>query len=280
MFYTPAQDVQRPTHPRLHVRDARDAHIVFEAVRQGLLKPVQRRLNELERSTYIASGSLFVWEESDDEMGLKRWTDGRVWSQSRMREPYLFYDEKLGDEPPSEPKTKCTYRFVEGPSRTWTSSAQSHYERSDHHPMGLVKQAYSAWVSTSVNAKPRKWHLTAYFTYADLQNIPTVDKDPLLSSITVPQGVYRSGKARSRNSDASLSALPSPPSSPAPGGSSRPSSPLQSSTRGRKDGVVLPSLHSAIAHTPMHFAGPHHRTNPRMAEDQRMIQMLNSQPIL
>ena len=49
MFYAPAQDVQRPTHPRLHVRDARDAHIVFEAVRQGRLKPVIRRLNELER---------------------------------------------------------------------------------------------------------------------------------------------------------------------------------------------------------------------------------------
>ena len=65
---------------------ARDAHVVFEAVRQGRLKPVSRRLNELERSTYITSGSLFVWEESDDEMGLKRWTDGRVWSQSRMRE--------------------------------------------------------------------------------------------------------------------------------------------------------------------------------------------------
>lgn len=86
MFYAPAQDTQRPTHPRLHVRDARDAHTVFEAVRQGLLRPVVRRLNELERSTYITSGALFVWEESDDEMGLKRWTDGRVWSQSRMRE--------------------------------------------------------------------------------------------------------------------------------------------------------------------------------------------------
>lgn len=36
------------------------------------------------------------------------------------------------------------YRFVDGPSRTWTSSAQSHYDRSDRHPLGLVKQAYSA----------------------------------------------------------------------------------------------------------------------------------------
>jgi Gti1/Pac2 family transcription factor len=78
--------MQRPTHTRLHVRDARDAHTVFEAVRQGLLQPVTRRLNEVERSMYIKSGAIFVWEESDDDLGLKRWTDGRVWSQSRMRE--------------------------------------------------------------------------------------------------------------------------------------------------------------------------------------------------
>jgi hypothetical protein len=71
---------------RLHVRDARDAHTVFEAVRLGLLRPVTRRLNEVERSMYITSGAIFVWEESDDDLGLKRWTDGRVWSQSRMRE--------------------------------------------------------------------------------------------------------------------------------------------------------------------------------------------------
>jgi hypothetical protein len=78
--------MQRPTHSRLHVRDARDAHTVFEAVRLGLLRPVTRRLNEVERSMYITSGAIFVWEESDDDLGLKRWTDGRVWSQSRMRE--------------------------------------------------------------------------------------------------------------------------------------------------------------------------------------------------
>ncbi|KAH9928532.1 Gti1/Pac2 family-domain-containing protein [Epithele typhae] len=225
MFYAPAQDVQLPTHPRLHVRDARDAHMVFEAVRQGRLKPVSRRLNEMERTRYITSGSLFVWEESDDEMGLKRWTDGRVWSQSRMREPYLFYDEKLGDEPPSEPKSKCLYRFVDGPSRTWTSSAQSHYERSDHHPLGL-------------------WHLTAYFTYADLPSIPTVDADPLLRAVVVPQGVYRSGKARTRTSDAA---------------------PLARARRPQRPRPLYPTSH--------------HRAAPRIPEDQRMIQMLNARPI-
>lgn len=103
MFYAPGQDIQRPTHPRLHVRDTRDAQTVLEAVRRGLLKPVSRRLNEMERSMYIQSGSIFVWEESDDELGLKRWTDGKMWSQSRMREvkfqaqfPNVFY---LTDSP-------------------------------------------------------------------------------------------------------------------------------------------------------------------------------------
>ena len=86
MFFAPGQDVQRPTHQRLHVRDAKDAQTVFEAVRRGTLKPVTRRLNEIERSMFIQSGAIFVWEQSDDELGLKRWTDGRVWSQSRMRE--------------------------------------------------------------------------------------------------------------------------------------------------------------------------------------------------
>lgn len=69
----------------------------------GFLRPITRRLDENERSALIQSGAVFVWEESDHAPGLKRWTgqaianciaearlrlflDGRVWSQSRMRE--------------------------------------------------------------------------------------------------------------------------------------------------------------------------------------------------
>lgn len=164
-----------------------------------------------------------------------------------------------------------SYRFVDGPSRTWTSSAQSHYDRSDRHPLGLVKQAYSAWVIDSVNAKPRKWHLTAYFTYSDLPSIPTVDQDQLLRTITVPPGIYRCGKARSRNSDATSSSSGSP---------QRPTTPM-SPSRSRADSIVLPSLHSAIAPGQINtHSGQHRQHSARLAEDQRMIQMLNSRPIL
>lgn len=167
-----------------------------------------------------------------------------------------------------------SYRFVDGPSRTWTSSAQSHYDRSDKHPLGLVKQAYSAWVIDSVNAKPRKWHLTAYFTYSDLPSIPTPDQDPLLRTLSVPAGIYRSGKARSRGSDATSSSSGSSPP--------RPMTPMSSApSRTRTDNIVLPSLHSAISPSQMSTHSQQHRQHSaRLAEDQRMIQMLNSRPIL
>lgn len=167
-------------------------------------------------------------------------------------------------------RRRHTYRFVDGPSRTWSSSAQSHYERSDHHPTGLVKQAYSAWVQDTVSPKPRKWHLTAYFTYADLQSIPTTDRDPVLRTVSVPTGVYKSGKARSRTSEAADTH--SHPSS------SRPSSPAP---RQSSSTVILPSLHSTITNTQLNHPVAQHRGHgPRLAEDQRMIQMLNSRPIL
>jgi len=188
--------------------------------------------------------------------------------------------QKTSNRPGTVPSTS-KFRFVDGPSRTWSSSAQSHYERSDHHPTGLVKQAYSAWVLDSVHDKPRKWHLTAYFTYSDLPSIPTVDQDPVLRKITVPSGIYKSGKARSRASDAIHPAMLQQQMSP-----SRPNSPVIARTsspspRNRRDSVVLPSLQSTISDAHLNMHSVHHRPHgARLAEDQRMIQMLNSRPIL
>ncbi|KAJ7775164.1 Gti1/Pac2 family-domain-containing protein [Mycena metata] len=258
--------MQHATHPRLHVRDAHDAHVVFEAVRQGFLRPITRRLDEHERSRLIQSGAVFVWEESDHAPGLKRWTDGRVWSQSRMREPYLFYDERLGDGSESPDLNFQTYRFVDGvSSRGAFSSAVSHQERSTTLHHGLVKQAYSAWVVAHPNAMPRKWHITAYFRYDDLPHIPTVDRDPCLRKIIVPVGLYRSGKTRSRSdgedSPSSASSWPSSPRSHRGARANRPPIDVPSPS--------LPSMFSVMdisrtVHSPT-----------RLSEDQRVIRILN-----
>ncbi|KAF8891223.1 Gti1/Pac2 family-domain-containing protein [Infundibulicybe gibba] len=264
--------MQQATHPRLHVRDAHDAHIVFEAVRQGFLRPVVRRLNEMERATQVRSGAIFVWVECEDDAGLKRWTDGRVWGQSRMREPYLFYDEKLADpaQSPNDPASRSpTFRFVDGASRHGpSSSALSHQERTAHQHPGLVKQAYSAYVSLNPASKPQKWHLTAYFTYSELSSLPTIDRDPMLSKMIVPAGIYRSGKARSRSEEDEMAARYSmgPPS---PGIPNYPNQRLP----------TLPSLQSTVGSHNGSMSQPRMLHGVRLPEDQRVIQMLNSRHI-
>lgn len=38
----------------------------------SIFRPVIRRLNDAERAMYIRSGSVFVWEETEEAIGLRR----------------------------------------------------------------------------------------------------------------------------------------------------------------------------------------------------------------
>jgi len=80
------------------------------------------------------------------------------------------------------------------------SALVSHQDRVIQYS-GLVKKSYSTFVYDGPGARPQKWHLAAYFTYADLQLLPTVDQDPLLGSITVPEGVYLTGRLNTSRAD-------------------------------------------------------------------------------
>jgi hypothetical protein len=86
---------------------------------------------------------------------------------------------------------------------------------------GLVKQAYSAYVTPPGTTIRKKLHLTAYFTYADLPNLPTLESEPNLWNIVIPQGIYRSGK--SRTSGRNLANAAEPVRVRQPGGESSPS---------------------------------------------------------
>jgi hypothetical protein len=63
------------------VESTTDALLIFEACRSGLLPRAKRRLLEGERRE-LRSGSIYVFDEK--ESGIKRWTDGRQWSPSRI----------------------------------------------------------------------------------------------------------------------------------------------------------------------------------------------------
>src|SRR5271170_3071326 len=132
-----------------HVRTPTDAIILFEACRLGLLPRVQRRLSEKERQL-IRSGSVFVWDER--EAGMRRWTDGKSWSASRVSGSFLTYREMEGKRGGSNVASASS-----GSARTPESSRNSAEDSTQtsqqpeaeegpdgyrYKPDGLMKQSF------------------------------------------------------------------------------------------------------------------------------------------
>ncbi|CAK5264629.1 unnamed protein product, partial [Mycena citricolor] len=74
------------------IASTHDALVVIGAARRGFIPFVPRRLSPDERTSLIASGAVFVFQEP--ESGIKRWTDGYVWSASRMLGNFMLYRER------------------------------------------------------------------------------------------------------------------------------------------------------------------------------------------
>lgn len=73
-----------------YIETTRDSLLLFEACKRGLLPRITRRLQDKER-ILIRSGTIFCFDER--ESGIKRWTDGLVWSPSRIMGNFLIYRE-------------------------------------------------------------------------------------------------------------------------------------------------------------------------------------------
>ncbi|KAH7911466.1 Gti1/Pac2 family-domain-containing protein [Hygrophoropsis aurantiaca] len=188
-----------PTHPALHVRDAKDAHIVLEAVRLNMLPLIRRRLTAGERDQ-LASGNVFVWEEAENDGGLLRWTDGRRWSQSRMRGDYLFYEEKM-ETTQEEKDAKAAIRAQRAADPLTVPPTTNRRKDRPNRPNGLTKQTYSALVYLPGSSHPRKWHVVAYFTGDDYTRLPVIENYDYLRSLRVPDGVFVSSKANGLRTD-------------------------------------------------------------------------------
>nr|CAG8511597.1 13668_t:CDS:2 [Entrophospora candida]CAG8514098.1 7150_t:CDS:2 [Entrophospora candida] len=61
-----------------------------EACHQGVIQRTARRLLEKEKEE-LCGGKVYVFDEK--ESGIKRWTDGRLWSPSRIIKDFLVYRE-------------------------------------------------------------------------------------------------------------------------------------------------------------------------------------------
>jgi hypothetical protein len=82
--------MQQPTCTNTRIRSTQDAHKIFFAVQHGILPLITRRLDADERLA-LRSGCVYAWEERGSHaeitgLGIERFTEGRRWSPSRVRD--------------------------------------------------------------------------------------------------------------------------------------------------------------------------------------------------
>ena len=167
-----------------YVEKAADAIQLFEACRVGLLPRLERRLSEKERES-IRHGSIFVWDEK--EAGMKRWTDGKSWSASRVDRSFLVYHEQEG-------KRGGHFTNRRGDDKTPDSSGGLDMNNGDGEPEGaryktdgLVKKSFSLTASSGQHL-----HLISYYsrTQGSQDTLPRPANDFKLRSCVPPKGLY------------------------------------------------------------------------------------------
>jgi len=166
--------MQPPTCRGIRIRSTYDAHRIIRAVELGVLPITQRRLDGEERKA-LRSGDVWVWEErgtgtDNTGLGIERWTDGRTYGPSRVRDDFLFYSER--DLEPFQPHGPYISRDKES----------------------LVKQTYSVFIRER-SGHQKKWHITAYFSQSGVDDLATVDHIPAVACLPVPEGRYTSARS-------------------------------------------------------------------------------------
>jgi len=110
---------------RGRIRSVHDALILLEATRKEELPTINRRLTTIERNKYIKPNTIFVWNETT--CGMKRWTDGKFWSASKVYNSHFLIYKQL------------------------------HKDSKEVDEKGLIKQSFSL-----VTKQNQRLHLIAY----------------------------------------------------------------------------------------------------------------------
>ncbi|KAH9905976.1 Gti1/Pac2 family-domain-containing protein [Xylariomycetidae sp. FL2044] len=167
-----------------YVRTPADAIKLFEACRLGQLPRVQRRLSEKERQS-IRSGSVFVWDER--EAGMRRWTDGKSWSASRVSGSFLTYREMEGKRGAGFGGARRTNGRTPDSGRHSDEDPDGEPEGYRYKADGLMKQSFS--ITTS---QGQHLHLISYYArpHPGAPDMPQPSNDPQLRHIIPTKGMY------------------------------------------------------------------------------------------
>ncbi|KAI1295920.1 Gti1/Pac2 family-domain-containing protein [Xylaria venustula] len=175
-----------------YVRTPADAIKLFEACRIGALPRVQRRLSEKERQS-IRAGSVFVWDER--EAGMRRWTDGKSWSASRVSGSFLTYREMEGKRGAGFGASRKTGGRSPDGGRVSDEEPEGEQEGYRYKTDGLMKQSFSITTTSGQHL-----HLISYYARPPLGvDFPVPTTDPSLKHITPAKGMYPETSAQDTN---------------------------------------------------------------------------------
>jgi hypothetical protein len=103
--------MQVPSCTNVRIRSTADVHKIFYAVYLGLLPMITRRLDAKEREA-LSSGYCYAWEDRGPHaitgIGIERFTEGRHWSASRVRDVRLW----INDISASSPRSPSSQEFL------------------------------------------------------------------------------------------------------------------------------------------------------------------------
>ncbi|THH16905.1 hypothetical protein EUX98_g9227 [Antrodiella citrinella] len=207
--------MQQPTLSDVHIRTVQDAHKLFFAVQLGLLPKIDRRLDAHERNA-LKPGNVYVWEEKAPPniaaspldatptpyaVTMERFTEGKSWTASRVRDDFLMYYEstkkKKGerDEAPQRARSLENQIIREGERDLYIKLTYSVFRTDDSDIAGP-----STSKDSKDKKKPKKWHLNAYFTKFTEGQLRTIDDIPFLKDLVVPEGLYKTARTTAKSS--------------------------------------------------------------------------------
>ncbi|RCH80699.1 hypothetical protein CU098_007500, partial [Rhizopus stolonifer] len=145
--------------------------------RNGLLPTVTRRIFDNERNM-IKSGTIIVFNET--ETGIKRWTDGLIWSPSRVLGNFLIYRELVSRE---QKKIQINNDRVDRRERALVGSLTTTNTPYNFKKNGLIKKT----IRISVNGN--YLHVVSYYHLSDVLErlLPTPSDSPLFSNIRISE---------------------------------------------------------------------------------------------
>jgi hypothetical protein len=119
---------------------------------------------------------------------MRRWTDGKSWSASRVSGSFLTYREMEGKRGGSALPTAPAVKRASGKSPEGSATGDSDGEGPDgyrYKPDGLMKQSFSITTSSGQHL-----HLISYYSRSNSNNLPQPTNDAQLRHIRPPKNMY------------------------------------------------------------------------------------------